>query len=58
MVLNEDKSEESLDVEDLKKYMALSVEDKLTNLQEINSFLMETMSSASKKAWEELKKSG
>lgn len=58
MVLNEDISDENLDVEGLKRYMNLSVEEKLNYLQEINSFLMETMSSTSKKAWEELKKSG
>ena len=58
MGLNEDKSDENFDVEDLKRYMSLSVEEKLNYLQEINSFFMETMSSESKKAWEELKKKG
>ena len=58
MKASEHAVEEYFDVEDLKRYMSLSVEEKLIYLQEINSFLMETMSSESKKAWEELKKSG
>jgi len=51
MALNEDIRDENPDIEDLKRYMGLTVEEKLSYLQEINSFLMETMSSASKKAW-------
>ena len=46
------------DIEDLKRYMSLSVEEKLNYLEEINSFLAEVMPIKSKKAWEELKKIG
>lgn len=55
---SEDTIEEYIDVEDLKKYMALSVEKKLIYLQEVNSFFMEAMTPQSKKAWEELKRNG
>ena len=58
MTFNEDKTDENFDIEDLKRYMSLSVEEKLIYLQDMNSFFMETMSSESKRAWEELKKSG
>ncbi|MBW2609922.1 MAG: hypothetical protein JRC68_06225 [Deltaproteobacteria bacterium] len=54
----EDRADDYFDVEDLKRYMSLSVEEKLVYLQEINSFLMEAMPDGSKKAWEELKKNG
>ena len=54
----EDRVDDYFDVEDLKRYMSLSVEEKLVYLQEINSFLMEAMPDESKKAWEELKKNG
>ena len=53
-----DEDTEYFDVEDLKRYMALSVEKKLIYLQEANSFFMEAMPAESKKAWEELKKNG
>ena len=46
------------DVEDLKRYMSLSVEEKLIYLQEMNDFFREVMPLESKKAWEELKKNG
>lgn len=58
MKVSEYTRDEYFDVEDLRKYMSLSVEEKLIYLQEINSFLTEAMPSESKKAWEELKKSG
>ena len=45
-------------IEDLKRYMSLSVEKKLNYLEEINRFLMEAMPAESKKAWEELKRQG
>jgi len=55
---SEDTIEEYIDVEDLKKYIALSVEKKLIYLQEVNSFFMEAMTPQSKKAWEKLKRNG
>ena len=58
MIKNEKNDDEYFDVEDLKRYMSLSVEKKLNYLEEINSFLAEVMPMNSKKAWEELKKSG
>lgn len=58
MKAGEYTSDEYFDVEDLRRYMSLSVEEKLIYLQEINSFFIDAMPSESKKAWEELKKSG
>ena len=55
---SEDSPDDYINIEDLKAYMSLSVEEKLVYLQEINSFLAEVMPDESKKAWEELKKSG
>ncbi len=55
---DEENVDEYFDVEDLKRYMSLSVEEKLVYLEEINSLLMEAMPTESKKAWEELKKMG
>ena len=55
---DEDKTEEYFNVENMKRYMTLSAEQKLTYLEEANNFFRETMSPESKKAWEELKKSG
>ena len=53
-----DRVDDYFNIEDLKRYMALSVEKKLVYLQEINRFLLEAMPHGSKKAWEELKKAG
>ena len=58
MSKSEDKVDDYFDVEDLKRYIALSVEEKLVYLQEFNDFLLEAMPDGSKKAWEELKKNG
>ncbi|MFC1866908.1 hypothetical protein ACFL0H_02060 [Thermodesulfobacteriota bacterium] len=58
MKVDEDSVDEYFDIEDLRRYMSLSVEEKLVYLQEINSFLMEAMPAENKKVWEELKKSG
>lgn len=55
---DEDKTEEYFNVEDMKRYMALPVEQKLAYLEEMNKFFQEAMSPESKQAWEELKKSG
>ena len=55
---DEERADEYVDVEDLKRYMSLSVEEKLTYLEEMNSLLSEAMPPESKKAWEELKKRG
>ena len=54
----EEKADDYFDVEDLKRYISLSAEEKLVYLEEINNFLMEAMPDKSKKAWEELKKNG
>lgn len=53
-----EQDDEYFDIEDLKRYMSLSVEEKLNYLEEINSFLAKVMHMKSKKAWEELKKIG
>ena len=45
-------------IEDLKAYMSLSVEEKLIYLQEINSFLAKVMPDDNKKVWEKLKQKG
>ncbi len=45
-------------IEDLKAYMSLSVEEKLIYLQEINSFLAKVMPDDNKKIWEKLKQKG
>ena len=58
MTKNEQNDDEYFDVKDLKRYMSLSVEEKLNYLEEINNFLVEVMPMKSKKAWEELKKAG
>jgi|WetSurMetagenome_2_1015567.scaffolds.fasta_scaffold65116_4 hypothetical protein len=55
---DDDKSDEYFNVEDLKRYMALSAEQKLIYLEEANKFFHEVMSPESKKAWKELKESG
>ena len=55
---SKDSPDDYINIEDLKAYMSLSVEEKLVYLQEINSFLAEVMPDESKKTWEELKKSG
>ncbi len=54
----EEHANEYVDVEDLKRYMSLSVEEKLNYLEEMNSFLKEAMPVENKRAWEELKKMG
>ena len=55
---HEENVDEYFDIEDLKRYMSLSVEEKLNYLEEINRFLIEAMPAESKKAWEELKRQG
>lgn len=45
-------------IEDLKAYMSLSVEEKLIYLQEINSLLAKVMPDDNKKIWEKLKQKG
>jgi hypothetical protein len=54
----EKASEEDFNLDDLKRYMSLSAEEKLNYLEAMNIFLMESMPDESKKAWEELKKRG
>jgi hypothetical protein len=58
MKAREHPDDDYFDVEDLKRYMSLSVEEKLVYLQEMNNFLREVMPHESKKAWEELKRNG
>lgn len=55
---DEDNNDEYFNVEDLKRYMALTAEQKLIYLEEMNKFFHEAMPPESKKAWEELKKNG
>ena len=55
---NKVKIEEDFDIEDIKRYMGLSVEKKLNYLEEINNFFMEAMPQESKNAWERLKQTG
>ena len=55
---NKNIDDEYFDTEAIKRYMCLSVEEKLIYLEEINSFLTEAMPEESKRAWEELKKNG
>ena len=55
---DEENVDEYFNVEDLKRYMSLSVEEKLIYLEKMNSFMREAMPPESKKAWEELKKIG
>ena len=55
---SKDSSDDYLNIEDLKAYMSLSVEEKLVYLQEINSFFAEATPDESKKAWEKLKQEG
>ena len=45
--------EEYFNIDDLKRYMSLSAEEKLRYLQEINAFFHEFMPSESKRVWEE-----
>ena len=58
MKAGEDIVEEYYDAEDIKKYMSLSVEEKLTYLEEAHIFFSEAVPVESKKAWEKLKKKG
>ena len=58
MKAREHPVDEYFDVEDLKRYMSFSVEEVLIYLQEMNDFFMGVMPPESKKAWEELMKSG
>ena len=55
---SKDKPDDYFNIEDLKAYMSLSVEEKLIYLQELNSFLSEVVPNESKKAWEQLKEEG
>ena len=55
---SKDKPDDYFNIEDLKAYMSLSVEDKLIYLQELNSFLAEIVPDENKKAWEKLKQEG
>jgi len=58
MKKNEPTDDEYFDIEDLKKYISLSVEEKLIYLQEVSRFFAEAVPNESKKAWEILKKNG
>ena len=55
---SKDKPDDYFNIEDLKAYMSLSVEEKLIYLQEINSFFAEIVPDENKKAWEKLKQEG
>jgi hypothetical protein len=47
-----------IDVEAIKAFMALSCEEKLRRLEELNEFYRQAMPQKSKEAWEILKKQG
>ena len=49
---SKNNTDDYFNIEDLKAYMALSVEEKLVYLQEINCFFVEVIPDESKKAWE------
>ncbi len=55
---NEQTNDEEYSVEALKRYMALSAEEKFNYLEEINHLFKESMPEKSKKVWEELKRNG
>ena len=55
---SEDKADDYFNIEDLKAYMSLSVEEKLDYLHEINSFFAEVIPDENKKAWDKLKQEG
>lgn len=49
---------EERDVEQLKAFMALSAEEKLQHLEQLNAFLQQAMPVKCKEAWEKLKQQG
>lgn len=55
---NETWADDLIEVERLKAFMALSAEDKLRHLEELNTFLHQAMSTESKNVWKHLKKHG
>ena len=51
-------TEEEIDIEQIKAFMALSAEEKLRRLEELNDFYQQTMPQKSKAVWEKLKEQG
>ncbi len=49
---------EERDVEQLKAFMALSAEEKLQHLEQLNAFLQQAMPVKCIEAWEKLKQQG
>ena len=54
----ESSDDDFIDIEHLKKYMALSPEKKLEILEEMRDFFWVSMPEESKKVWEKLKEKG
>jgi len=50
--------EDDIDIEQLKAFMAMSAEEKLRCLEELNAFYQEAMPQKSKEIWEKLKTLG
>jgi len=51
-------TEEEIDIEQIKAFMALSAEEKLRRLEELNDFYQQVMPQKSKAVWEKLKEQG
>ncbi|HLC15339.1 MAG TPA: hypothetical protein VJL89_03835 [Thermodesulfovibrionia bacterium] len=51
-------TEEEIDIEQIKAFMALSAEEKLRRLEELNYFYQQAMPQKSKAVWEKLKEQG
>ena len=50
--------EDEIDIEQIKAFMALSSEEKLRRLEELNDFYQQAMPQKSKEVWKKLKKQG
>jgi|WetSurMetagenome_2_1015567.scaffolds.fasta_scaffold1772633_1 hypothetical protein len=55
---NKDNTNEDFDIEDIKRYINISVEKKLNYLEEINDFFNETIPQKNKDTWKMLKQEG
>jgi len=52
------RTEDDQELEELKRHMALSAEEKLNYLEEINDFMNKAMPASSKEIWQRLKQEG
>ncbi len=50
--------ESEFDVEQMKTYMSLSVEEKLKHLEQLNQFTQALMPESNQRIWEQLKREG